>query len=71
MIATPMSHNPLDYVPLGFVAFATCPECGRMMTIDVTYGIPAEPIYCIVDREAILELRALISDDVVHRPARA
>ena len=70
MIATKKSDNPLDYLPLGYVAFAVCPECGRMMSIDVTYGIPAEPIYCIADRDAILELPALISEPV-DRPAQA
>ena len=69
MIATTESPHPLDYITPGHVALATCPDCGGMMTINVTYGVPAEPIYCIADRHAILEIRALISDDVVHSPA--
>ena len=71
MVPTRETVNPLDYVPLDHIAFATCPKCKRMMTIKVTHGIPAEPIYCIHDKDAVLKIRDLISDDLVHSPAQA
>lgn len=71
MIPTAENVNPLDYVPLDYVAFAACPKCKRMMTIKVTQGIPAEPIYCIFDKDAVLKIRLLISDDLVPLPAQA
>ena len=71
MISTTESANPLAYIPLDYVAFATCPKCKQVMTIKVTHGIPAEPIYCIFDKDAVLEIRAPISDDLVHSPAQA
>ncbi len=71
MISIRERVNPLDYAPLDYVAFATCPKCKRMMTIKVTHGIPAEPIYCIHDRDEVLTIPDLIADDLVHSPARA